>query len=132
MTEDLKKFLYRQLSTVDGLLAIVVSDRDGVPVLKISSEAVPDYAVRPAFLGTFPLAADQAGKLGFGQNKLLVSSYSKFTIVQFNWNPLTVSFVTTNTCNIGLILQLGEELKEHLAGVKRAVTEISKSLFNQS
>jgi len=36
MSEDLKKFLYRYLSTIKGLCAIVVSDRDGVPVLKVS------------------------------------------------------------------------------------------------
>lgn len=132
MTEDLKKFLYRQLSNIEGLLAIVVSDRDGVPVLKIVSEGAPDYTIRPAFLGTFPLAADQAGKLGLGKSKLLITSYSKYTVVQFNWNPLTVSFVASSSCNVGLILELGEELQDHLGGVKQAVTEISKSFFNQT
>ena len=35
MSEDLKKHLYGQLNTIKGLSAIVVSDRDGVPVIKV-------------------------------------------------------------------------------------------------
>ena len=35
MSEDLKKHLYRHLNSIQGLCAIVVSDRDGVPVLKV-------------------------------------------------------------------------------------------------
>ena len=34
MADDLKRFLYKKLPSVEGLHAIVVSDRDGVPVIK--------------------------------------------------------------------------------------------------
>nr|XP_039268843.1 ragulator complex protein LAMTOR3-A-like [Styela clava] len=130
MSEDLKKFLYRQLSNVDGLYAIVVSDRDGVPVLKIANEKAPDYTLRPAFLGTFTLATDQASKLGYGRNKYIICSYSNYNIIKFNRQPLTVSFVTNSECNIGLILDLGEELQEYLGGVKQAVADLSKTFYN--
>ena len=36
MVEELRKYLYNLMSNIQGLTAIVVSDREGVPVLKVS------------------------------------------------------------------------------------------------
>nr|XP_026696692.1 ragulator complex protein LAMTOR3-like [Ciona intestinalis] len=123
MSEDLKKYLYRQLSSISGLCAIVVSDRDGVPVLKVNNEKAPEFALRSGYLSTFPLTSDLSGKLGFGKNNYFICSYSNYTVVHFNRQPLTLSFIASSSANTGLILNLGEELKLSLDGLKQIVKD---------
>ncbi|XP_036875981.1 ragulator complex protein LAMTOR3 isoform X2 [Manis javanica] len=77
-TNDLKRFLYKKLPSVEGLHAIVVSDRDGVPVIKVANDNAPEHALRPGFLSTFALATDQGSKLGLSKNKSIICYYNTY------------------------------------------------------
>ncbi|CAJ0926598.1 unnamed protein product [Ranitomeya imitator] len=96
--------------SVEGLHAIVVSDRDGVPVIKVANENSPEHALRPCFLSTFALATDQGSKLGLSKNKSIICYYNTYQVVQFNRLPLVVSFIASSSANTGLILSLEKEL----------------------
>ncbi|XP_020957386.1 ragulator complex protein LAMTOR3 isoform X3 [Sus scrofa] len=76
--QDLKRFLYKKLPSVEGLHAIVVSDRDGVPVIKVANDNAPEHALRPGFLSTFALATDQGSKLGLSKNKSIICYYNTY------------------------------------------------------
>lgn len=120
MGEELKKYLYQQISCLKGLSAIIISDRDGVPIIKVTSDQAPEFALRSSYLSNFPLASDLCGKLGFGNCEYLVCNYENHTIVHFDRHPLTISFVATNTTNIGLILNLEVDIYptlESLGGI---------------
>ncbi|XP_029453076.1 ragulator complex protein LAMTOR3 isoform X2 [Rhinatrema bivittatum] len=80
MADDLKRFLYKKLPSVEGLHAIVVSDRDGVPVIKVANDNAPEHALRPGFLSTFALATDQGSKLGLSKNKSIICYYSTYQV----------------------------------------------------
>ncbi|XP_042546916.1 ragulator complex protein LAMTOR3-like [Dipodomys spectabilis] len=105
MADDLKRFLYKKLPSVEGLQAIVVSDRDGVPVIKVANDNAPEHALRPGFLSTFALATDQLSK-----NKSIICYYNTYQVVQFNRLPLVVSFTASSNANTGLIVSLQKEL----------------------
>nr|XP_044998465.1 ragulator complex protein LAMTOR3 isoform X1 [Jaculus jaculus] len=107
---DLKRFLYKKLPSVEGLHAIVVSDRDGVPVIKVANDNAPEHALRPGFLSTFALATDQGSKLGLSKNKSIICYYNTYQVVQFNRLPLVVSFIASSNANTGLIVSLEKEL----------------------
>ncbi|KAL6088584.1 hypothetical protein STEG23_001818 [Scotinomys teguina] len=64
--------------SVEGLHAIVVSDRDGVPVIKVANDSAPEHALRPGFLSTFALATDQGSKLGLSKNKSIICYYNTY------------------------------------------------------
>ncbi|XP_045853999.1 ragulator complex protein LAMTOR3 isoform X2 [Meles meles] len=83
MADDLKRFLYKKLPSVEGLHAIVVSDRDGVPVIKVANDNAPEHALRPGFLSTFALATDQGSKLGLSKNKSIICYYNTYQILTF-------------------------------------------------
>lgn len=110
MADDLKRFLYKKLPSVEGLHAIVVSDRDGVPVIKVANDSAPEHALRPGFLSTFALATDQGSKLGLSKNKSIICYYNTYQVVQFNRLPLVVSFIASSSANTGLIVSLEKEL----------------------
>ncbi|XP_067011253.1 ragulator complex protein LAMTOR3-A [Anabrus simplex] len=123
MTEEMKKYLLQLLSRVEGLYCILVSDRDGVPVLKVATDKAPELAMRPSFLSTFAMATDQGGKLGLGKHKSLICMYSSYQVVQINKLPLVLSFVASESCNTGHILSLEQHIEPLLGDLKGAVVE---------
>ncbi|XP_036196441.1 ragulator complex protein LAMTOR3 isoform X3 [Myotis myotis] len=123
-SRDLKRFLYKKLPSVEGLHAIVVSDRDGVPVIKVANDNAPEHALRPGFLSTFALATDQGSKLGLSKNKSIICYYNTYQVVQFNRLPLVVSFIASSNANTGLIVSLEKELAP-LFEELRQVVEVS-------
>uniref|UniRef100_A0A4W5PHK0 Late endosomal/lysosomal adaptor, MAPK and MTOR activator 3 n=1 Tax=Hucho hucho TaxID=62062 RepID=A0A4W5PHK0_9TELE len=113
LLQDLNRYLYKQLPSVEGLHAIVVTDRDGVPVIKVAKDNAPEYALRPGFLSTFALATDQDSKLRLSKNKSIICYYNTYQIVQFNRLPSMISFIARSSLIISLeneVVPLIEEL----------------------
>uniref|UniRef100_A0A8C6QQC9 Ragulator complex protein LAMTOR3 n=1 Tax=Nannospalax galili TaxID=1026970 RepID=A0A8C6QQC9_NANGA len=101
MADDLKRFLYKKLPSVEGLHAIAVSDSDGVPVIKVANNSALELALRPGFLSTFALAIDQGSKLGLSKNKSIICYYNTYQVVHF---------ISSSSANTGLIVSLVKEL----------------------
>merc|ERR1719419_285802 len=78
MTESLEAHLRSLMGQVEGLHAVIVTDRDGVPVLKVSDNTLPSLATRPLFLSTLAMGAEQQAKLSLGAAKSLVCIYESF------------------------------------------------------
>ncbi|KAL0594508.1 Ragulator complex protein LAMTOR3, partial [Plecturocebus cupreus] len=125
ITGDLKRFLYKKLPSVEGLHAIVVSDRDGVPVIKVANDNAPEHALRPGFLSTFALATDQGSKLGLSKNKSIICYYNTYQVVQFNRLPLVVSFIASSSANTGLIVSLEKELAPLFEELRQVVESLA-------
>jgi len=123
MTVELKKFLYQQLNSVEGLHSILITDRDGVPVVSVANDKVPEMATRASFLSTFGMATDQGSKLGLGKNKTIICMYSSYQVVQMNKLPLVVSFIASHSCNTGHILSLEDKIDPILSNLTNAVVE---------
>ncbi|XP_067625994.1 ragulator complex protein LAMTOR3 homolog [Eurosta solidaginis] len=124
MTDEVKKYFNSILNKVNGLFVIQVTDRDGVPLLRVSQDKNIDFALMPSFIPTFATASEQAGKLGLGRNKVIISMYSNYQVVQMNKLPLVLTFVGAEHCNTGHILALEKQLDTHLEDLKIAVTEV--------
>lgn len=123
MAEEARKALQDLLSKVNGLYCIVITDRDGVPVMKAVTDKVPEQALRPGFISTFGLAIDQGSKLGLGKTETLICSYSQYQVVQMNKLPLIISFVANDSCNVGHILALESQIDLLLSNLVLAVAE---------
>ncbi|XP_064615662.1 ragulator complex protein LAMTOR3-A-like [Liolophura sinensis] len=122
MAEELKRYLYSLMKLVDGLHAIVITDRDGVPVIKVAGENAPELALRPNFLSTFGLTTEQAGKLGLAKNKSVVCMYASYQVVQINKLPFLITLVAKSDANTGMLLSLEKELKESLQDLREVLT----------
>lgn len=122
MTAETKKFLLELLNSVEGIYSILITDRDGVPVLSVAKEA-PELGMRTNFLSTFTMATEQGSKLGLGKNKSVICMYSSYQVVQINKLPLVVSFIASHTCNTGHILSLESKIDPILSSLKSAVAE---------
>lgn len=67
---------------VTGLQCIIVSDREGVPLLKIAKDnKTPELGTRQNFLSSFSQTSLQAGKIGLGKNQAVISSYTNYQVI---------------------------------------------------
>ncbi|CAG9840349.1 unnamed protein product [Diabrotica balteata] len=123
MVEEAKKYLQDILGRVNGLHCILITDRDGVRMLKVSNDKTPEQANKPNFISTFGLAIDQGSKLGLGKTTTLICTYSQFQVVQMNKLPLIVTFIASDSCNTGHILALEKQIDGVVADLALAVTE---------
>lgn len=69
---------------MEGLHSILITDRDGVPVVSVADETTPELAMRASFLSTFGMATDQGSKLGLGKNKTIICMYSSYQVIKKN------------------------------------------------
>ncbi|KAF9198837.1 hypothetical protein BGZ49_000231 [Haplosporangium sp. Z 27] len=99
MAEELVVHFEKLLTRVDGLLSAVVTDRDGVVLLRANAPNVTPPFTESALGCTFALASDQASKLGLKKNKSIVSIYGSYQLVQFNHSSLITTFVANSNAN---------------------------------
>ncbi|XP_053681731.1 ragulator complex protein LAMTOR3 homolog [Sabethes cyaneus] len=123
MTDDVKRFFSNMLQRVTGLRCVMVTDRDGVPLINLEREKSAKFVMKPAFLSTFTLAAEQSNKLGLGKNRNIISVYADYQVVQMNKLPLVVTFIGAENCNIGHILAMDQQIDAMLDELKTAVTD---------
>jgi len=120
-----RKLVTGHLTSVPGLLAILITDREGVPVVKVYSQECPDNAVRPGFLGggfNGHLAA-QASKLGAGACLGMVAVYHSHQLVHHIVEELMVTLVARADSNTGHLGSLVERMKPLLQDLSRTVIE---------
>ncbi|CAG7716838.1 unnamed protein product [Allacma fusca] len=111
MADELRKGLMQILSSSEGLHAIIITDRDGVPILKVNTESVPELALRMNFLSTFANATEQASKLGMGKNNRIISIYQNYQVIQLNKMPVVITLIARNNANTGYLLTLEDTLE---------------------
>ena len=59
--EELRKHLTSYLTPESGLVGLVLSDREGVPLLRSITKDCPDSVTRPAFLAAFAGSSQEVG-----------------------------------------------------------------------
>jgi mitogen-activated protein kinase kinase 1 interacting protein 1 len=97
---------------VDGLKAVTVTDKDGVAIIKSVTSNASIKAFEHILSATFGVISDQASKLGLKENKSIISFYGLYQVIQFNHAPLITILIADSEANTGVLLELGNELKE--------------------
>ncbi|CAG8622662.1 1484_t:CDS:2 [Diversispora eburnea] len=112
MSEEIQIYFDKLLLRIDGLKVITVTDRDGVILIKSELKDFSDRVFEPTLSTTFSVVNDQASKLGLKKNKFIISVYENHQVVHFNNAPLIITLVADSTANTGMLLNLGDELKD--------------------
>lgn len=109
--ELFKKELNQLMKSIPGLLAVLIIDRDGVPLVEVHKDLVPDRAMQASALSMTVLAADQVAKLGFGKCNTICCDYENYQIVTFNKLPipLVVTLIADSTANMGMLMAMGSD-----------------------
>ena len=119
--ELFKKELNQLIKSIPGLLAILIIDRDGVPLIEVHKDLAPELAMQASALSLTVLAADQVSKLGFGKNNTICCEYDNYQVVTFNKLPssLIVTLIANSTANTGMLLALNSDFDPVLNELKK-------------
>ncbi|KAK9721135.1 hypothetical protein K7432_003663 [Basidiobolus ranarum] len=123
MATNLQSHIEKLIKRVDGLEAVLITDRDGVIILKAAVDNLSTKLLEPILSNTFVVASDQASKLGLKKNHSIVNIFGLHQIVQFNFSPLVLSLVADSEANTGVLMDLGSELKSFTDIIIAAISE---------
>lgn len=109
--ELFKKELNQLIKSIPGLLAVLIIDRDGVPLIEVHKDLAPELAMQASALSMTVLAADHVAKLGFGKCNTICCEYENYHVVTFNKLPssLVVTLIANSSANTGMLLALGPD-----------------------
>eukprot|EP01116_Phalansterium_solitarium_P016333 TRINITY_DN3783_c0_g1_i1.p1 TRINITY_DN3783_c0_g1~~TRINITY_DN3783_c0_g1_i1.p1 ORF type:complete len:138 (+),score=44.14 TRINITY_DN3783_c0_g1_i1:133-546(+) len=124
--DDLSTFLSKLIQSVPGLYAAVISDREGVTIVKAASG--PDRDDELALTVTFASATEHAGKLKLGRNRTITSFHDNRIVVQVNHVPLLMTFVGDVECNVGLLQSLLPDIKKALEPLRAVIADSDREL----
>ena len=80
--EDLRKHLSSYMTPDSGLIGIVLSDREGVPLTRVLADSCPEHVSRHSFLSSFSGTSQEVGgKMGLGRNSTLVAVYGEHQVI---------------------------------------------------
>lgn len=123
MTEALESHVRSIMGQIDSLHAIIITDRDGVPVLKVTDNSLPSLATRPPFLSTLAMGAEQQGKLALGAARSLICLYDSYQVVVLSKPPVLVSLIASENANTGQLLEMERLLDPLLAHLTPALLQ---------
>ena len=100
--EELRKHLSTFLTPESGLVGLVVSDREGVPLVRSTTGDCPDTVTRPAFMAAFAGSSQEVGgKLGLGRNTSLVAVYGEYQVIHHHHHQVILTMVARSAANTG-------------------------------
>ncbi|RKO88688.1 mitogen-activated protein kinase [Blyttiomyces helicus] len=102
----------------DGLVAALLTDRDGVEVTKAGSDDLPKEVLDPAFSAMLAAVSNQAD---FDKTKMAVSTFEQYQIVQFNHSPLILTLLASGDMDTGSLQNASKDLQEVIATAAKHV-----------
>ena len=140
--EELRKHLSSHLTPESGLVGLILSDREGVPLLRSTKAECPDTVTRPAFLAAFAGSSQEVGgKLGLGRNTSLVAVYGQYQVIHHQHQQVILTMVASSEANTGqtsvllcsitytfvyfagYLLNMSESLQPFMTDISSAISE---------
>mmetsp|Transcript_45150 Transcript_45150/g.97993 ORF Transcript_45150/g.97993 Transcript_45150/m.97993 type:complete len:132 (+) Transcript_45150:40-435(+) len=111
----IQPYLSALCDRVAGLQTIIVTDRDGVVILRAPEQAIDDHRNEQIMTTIFSLTTDQTSKIkALGQANHILTFYDTCICLQANHLPLVITLKASLTANPGELLDLLPDLKKAL------------------
>jgi len=131
MIEELRKLVETRLSEAPGLVAMVISDLEGVPILQAQvaggnnqgggGEAVADICMRYQFTSAQAGANDKCGRLGLEGHKKSLVSYQDYQILTVSHHAVLLTVVASAKANAGIMDNFAKRMEPLVNDIATAV-----------
>jgi len=121
--DELKQLLHEYVISVPGILGIVLSDREGIPIIRCKLDECPDSATKPQFLSTHATAGEQANKLGLGTNETIMAVYKNYQVLHMNHAAIVISVIATADAVLSEVRSTADRLKPLVQDISIAVID---------
>ena len=114
MTE-VRQLIADAAATTHGVIGIVISDRDGVPVLKTAveptSSPLVDGCFRHQFLSVYSTLSNNSDKMCLGPTVSIMATFDDYQVVHCHFSPLILTIIASNDAMTGQLMTLSQTLK---------------------
>ena len=119
--ELFKKDLQQLMNSVSGLMAIIIIDKDGVPIIETHVDILPELVLRPSFLSIALHASGIIPRLGMGKCNSICCEYENYQIITFNKIPssIAVTLVADSKANTGMLFALSSEFDPVISELRK-------------
>ena len=116
-----ESFLSTLTAQYPDLLAVLLTDSDGVIVAKAVDPNVSASLLQPAFTASFLLGSEQVSKLGMGPAKSIVCNFPVYSILQFHYRPLLLCLICKAGTDLSVMQALGVALEENVNRIAKMI-----------
>jgi len=122
--EELRKHLGTYMSQDPDLVGIILSDREGVPLLRVTTPECPDSVSRISFLSSFAGTSQEVGgKLGLGRNNTLVAVYGNYQVIHHQHQSVVMTLIGKVEASTGLLMNMTETLQPFLSDISAVISD---------
>ena len=119
---DQKMTLPQLFAHIDGIEAVLVLDKDGLPILKLPTADAVDQLDLQTLIPSAQMLQDQSQRMNLKKLKTIVTYWSARQIITYNVAPLVFIVAADTNVNTGALLNLyndfqsiaGDELTNQL------------------
>ena len=123
MVEELRRVITQRLSETPGLVALVISDKDGVPILQASTEHTPavDVCLRYQFLSSNAIISESSKKVELQDMKKSLMCYSDKQVLNIVQGQVILSIIAKADANTGLMENFAKIMSPMVEDVSKTV-----------
>ena len=96
---------------IDGIEAVLVLDKDGIPILKLPSSEAVDQLDLQTVIPSAQMLQDQSQRMNLKTLRTVVTYWSARQIITYNVSPLVFIVAADTNVNTGALLNLYDEFK---------------------
>ena len=123
MVEELRRVLSQHIAEIPGILALVISDKDGVPILQanIDNAHTVDACLRYQFLSSHAIVKESSKKVQLNGMKKALVCYKDKQILSVMHGSLILSIIGKANANTGQMENLAKQMQPIVNDVSNAV-----------
>lgn len=127
MIEELRKLMEIRLTESPGMVALVISDLEGVPILQAQTDnsTSAEICMRFQFTSTQIAANDKCSSLGLEGHKKSLICYHDHQVLTVSYETVVLTLVATADANVGVMENFAKKIQPLVSDV--ATTTISQS-----
>ena len=123
MVEELRRVLSQHIAEIPGILALVISDKDGVPILQANTDNAHtvDACLRYQFLSSHAIVKESSKKVQLNGMKKSLVCYKDKQILSVMHGSLILSIIGKANANTGQMENLAKQMQPIVNDVSNAV-----------
>ena len=112
MVEELRRVITQRLADIPGVVALVISDKDGVPILQANIDGSPavDVCLRYQFLSSNAIVNDSSKKVKLHGMKKSLICYNDKQILSVSQGQVILSIIAQADANTGQMENFAKQM----------------------
>ena len=120
---EVRQLITDVATNTPGVVGVVISDKDGVPVLKaaIESNNLLEGCFRHQFLSVFGTLSEHAQKMCLGPTSSIMATFDDYQVIHTYQEPLVLTIIASNEALTGQLMSLASALMPLVCDIAKTI-----------